>query len=109
MRELLPCPFCGGEAIFRCCVHSDYYEHVISCSDCAAATITLVSYKKDLDKDEENHLVERWNRRNIGIPVDSSNELRDLFINKSHSGEYPSLPSISYQLYRIANALEALV
>lgn len=50
--ELLPCPFCGGEA---CHYAPGPVEHHIECVDCYA----------DIKKDSEFEAIEAWNTRAV--------------------------------------------
>ena len=53
-KELLPCPFCGGEALGP----TDTWPHTITCEQCGAS---VKSY--GYDKDGMKEAVKKWNRR----------------------------------------------
>lgn len=55
-KELLPCPFCGGEAE----IHPAHYGCFVECNDCDAATRV---------ERLESDAIKRWNTRTNTIPV----------------------------------------
>ena len=60
MKELKPCPFCGGEAV----IHVNDGVRVI-CRECKATTMCLVdSYAQGKPTGSAiKSVVEKWNRR----------------------------------------------
>lgn len=56
--QLMPCPFCGGEAVVLGCG----YGHRVECEICGSGTIY---FKHGIDTDEESYrmAIEAWNRR----------------------------------------------
>lgn len=54
--DLLPCPFCGGEATNVPYKNGKYYEVRCENKDCAVIVFTGV-------KDTEKEAIEAWNRR----------------------------------------------
>ena len=54
--ELLPCPFCGGEATFD---HDDNGWNWISCGKCGVSTNCRTHTMEDCHR----LLAEQWNRR----------------------------------------------
>lgn len=63
--QLLPCPFCGGEATFGFVAHTDREDdpnaggEFVDCSQCQASTALVFPLKGDVKRE----LAERWNRR----------------------------------------------
>ena len=55
-KELLPCPFCGGQAF----LNPHYYDFCVECFFCGAGT----SFHHT-----EEEAIKRWNTRTNTIPV----------------------------------------
>ncbi|MCP4493269.1 MAG: hypothetical protein GY820_39095 [Gammaproteobacteria bacterium] len=55
MTDLLPCPFCGGEAELSC----DENDHYVCCKDCCSMGEQY--YWKD--KDHDKRAIKAWNTR----------------------------------------------
>lgn len=58
MSELLPCPFCGGEAILDARIFDETFAYVIFCVDCAKDEIQTGIGGFDKEK-----IIEKWNMR----------------------------------------------
>ena len=52
-KELLPCPFCGGEAKYN---YSDGYDYII-CDECGAKTFGF----------DKEHAFNEWNKRSYPL------------------------------------------
>ena len=63
MAELLPCPFCGGEAE----IHPAYYGCYVECIDCDAST-RVEGFESDA--------IEAWNTRTNTIPVGNGEDYK---------------------------------
>ena len=59
-RELLPCPFCGGEALFEGLVARKGFEASVVCSGCLAYMPTITY---DTEQEAEDAAIKAWNRR----------------------------------------------
>lgn len=61
MKELKPCPFCGGEAEISINKTKQAQTSVIRCSVCSCQKTMLKypNYKGDIEQD----IIESWNRR----------------------------------------------
>lgn len=70
ITELLPCPFCGGQAnkkqkhgsVPSLCIadgkteviYKEYCEYIVDCKDCGASVSSFISMDK---------AIEKWNKR----------------------------------------------
>ena len=62
MTELLPCPFCGGEAQMGINKESTVREYFVGCMNCHIR-LYKVGYKRFYDEAEA---IEAWNTRSAG-------------------------------------------
>ena len=60
MKELKPCPFCGGEAEIEPYEVRKGYEASIQCNSCLGRMI-IITY--DDEKTAVKKVIEAWNRR----------------------------------------------
>ena len=59
MTDLLPCPFCGGTAVFTNARDGRRYSFRVRCADCGAEAGGTVFQNDDWN-------AERWNKRSCG-------------------------------------------
>jgi hypothetical protein len=76
--ELLPCPFCQGQAQFGSVPITHAAHHTeggayIECTECQASTALVFPMKSDAKPE----LSERWNRRAAPQPQDSGEEYQE--------------------------------
>lgn len=57
MKELKPCPFCGGEAVIKCCL-GNFYISPKHKKNCVIEPCTWLQSEKPIEKQ-----IEAWNRR----------------------------------------------
>ena len=60
MKELKPCPFCGGEPLLEPYEVRKGYEASIQCNSCLGRMITITYDDK---KTAVKKVIEAWNRR----------------------------------------------
>ena len=60
MKELKPCPFCGGEALLEPYEARKGYEASIQCNSCLGR---MISITYDDEKTAVKKVIEAWNRR----------------------------------------------
>lgn len=70
MKELLPCPFCGGKATLDCVGETDLSYHVsrayVECFDCEAISEiaeTTNDFTKEGSEKCMQKAIDNWNRR----------------------------------------------
>ena len=61
MAELLPCPFCGGEAVLEPYKARKGYEATIQCNGGCLLYMTTITY--DTEEEAVETVVKRWNTR----------------------------------------------
>ncbi|HZR03643.1 MAG TPA: Lar family restriction alleviation protein [Burkholderiales bacterium] len=69
--ELLPCPCCGGEALFGRVTNPDdvdFNAEFVYCAACDLATALMWPLKGDVKRE----LAERWNKRTAADPKESA-------------------------------------
>ena len=59
MKELKPCPFCGGEAFYT---YLGENEWAVRCFDCEAEVKAWQGFSCDMKEGREK-AIEKWNRR----------------------------------------------
>lgn len=65
MAELLPCPFCGGKAIFGCEFGLTQMHYYRRCADCGARGPSSAE-----DEGGQARAEAAWNKRTDGVGVD---------------------------------------
>ena len=66
MKELKPCPFCGGDAV----IEAIYDDYEVRCTDCGNGTLILESVK--------GRAIDAWNTRTGSAELEAVKE----YVNK---------------------------
>lgn len=64
--ELLPCPFCNGEAYYRTPQHvngSAFDVMRVECKQCGASPYAVQVYQYDTEENKRAEIARFWNRR----------------------------------------------